>query len=424
MSVSNLSRSALSSALFASMLIANFATFSPSAQAANKKAKAQQDAERRVAEIAAELPNEIASTFESTLPCELRAPEKKKGEYKFKEIAPKSKIPLFQSREIAEMEIDTDFEKLRFLQKGNGTTPGVVRYSLKNGKQVSLPIEISVRGNSKRNICKDFRPLMLHFKKEDTKGTVFEHIGNHVKLATHCSDKGSHDITEANSQIVVRESAAYQILEDNGFLGYKTRLAKMTYKGPDGQPVADGIGFFLEPDGKMAERWGYKHDKSPEAFEKIPVSGRQNFFLGKLLVGAHDHSDGHNTVAIAKQGQSNTLAFYDLDMSEMANPGYNFSWRNTITIDPRVYITDMKQFIEKYPDGPEAGKAFLERALARKEHTMGIVDKLPIQTKDFIKGRLNVWYGAIENVLHNGPVPAAYTVKKEDEIKAGTYGQW
>jgi hypothetical protein len=213
-------------------------------------------------------------------------------------------------------------------------------------------------------------------------------------------------------------------LEDNGFLGYKTRLAKMTYKDPDGKRVADGIGFFLEPDGKMAERWGFKHDRDPDAFANIHEPGRQNFYLAKQLAGSNDHGDGHNTVAIAKNGQSNTLAFYDLDMSQMANPGMHLLINDRITFEPASDIEVMKDFIKNHPEGPDAAKAFLERALARKEHTMSIVDNLPIQAKDSIQERLKVWYGAIENVLHGSPAPKAYTLKKDPKIQAGTYGNW
>jgi hypothetical protein len=384
-----------------------------------KPAKANQDPDRKVAEMAADLPIEIASTFESTLPCELR-PQKKENEKEFEEIAPRSRIPLFQSREIADMEIDADFNKLSTLQKGKDTTPGKIRYRLKNGNEVTVPVEIGIRSNSKQFICKNFKPLKLHFKKEDTKGTIFEHIGEHVKLATHCSGPGSHKITEANSQIVVREAAAYEILEDNGILGYKTRLAKMTYKDTNGQPVADGIGFFLEPDGKMAERWGYKHEKGLAA-SNAPKSGQQHFKLGMRLVGGSDHSDYHNTTALSKDGKLAMETFYDFDMSLIANPSWQLKRELYSTIKPTDDIAVMSHFIENYPGGPDAGKEFLERALSRKEHTMSIVDKLPIESKSSIKDRLKVWYDSMDKVLHNGPMPEAVPVT--NEVGLGAYGE-
>jgi hypothetical protein len=405
---------AQSGALFGALLLTSMSSVYA------KDMQARAGANRKVAELAANLQGEIASTFESTVPCDLR-PQKKENEKEFEEIAPKSKIPLFQSREIADMEMDADFNRIHATPKGAGLTPGKIRYRLKNGKEVSVPVEIGVRSHSKQMICDKFQPLKLHFKKEDTKGTIFEHIGEHVKLATHCSGPGSHKITEDHSQIVVRESAAYQILEDNGIVGYKTRLVNMTYKDQNGKPVADGIGFFLEPDGKMAERWGYKHDKQ-RGGSNAPESGQQHFRLGMRLVGGSDHWDYHNTTALSKDGKLAMETFYDLDMSLIANPSWQQRHGRNITIRPVDDIATMMHFIDMYPEGPDAGKAFLERALARKEHTMSIVDQLPIETKTNIKERLKVWYGAIDNVLHNAPIPQAVPVNKE--VGLGNYGRF
>jgi hypothetical protein len=382
-------------------------------------APANPDADRQVAEMAVDLQNEISNTFESTLPCDLRPPMQKKAQKEIEDITPKSKIPLFQSREIADMEFDADFKKVMAGTKEDAAISGTIRYRLKNGKEVSVPVAINVRGHSKQSICKDFKPLMLHFKKEDTQGTVFEHIGDHVKLATHCSGMGSHKITEANSQLVVRESAAYQILEDNGLLGYKTRLAHMKYRDNNGNPVAEGISFFLEPDSKMAERWGYKKSKDGDDFNKIQRPGRVDYLLGSELVGAIDQWAGHNTTALLKEGQPAAMALYDLDMSLLTNPSLYLRWNENKLTTPQNDIQALQDFIQFHPDGAEAAKAFLDRALSRKEHTMSIVDQLPIQQTKFIKDRLEMWYGAIQSVIQGKPAPAPLQVPRN--IPEGTY---
>jgi hypothetical protein len=422
----NRTRANLSTALSVALLL----SLSPSAIAKNKHGKAElsPDADIQAAVMAARLQDQIAGNVETTAPCAtaMGAEEKPKREphQENDEIAPQSKIPLFQSREIAEMEIDADFRKIMKAQKKSDPTPGTIHYRLKNGKQVSLPVQINIRGNSKQTICKTFKPLMLHFKKEDTNGTVFEHIGDHVKLATHCSGMGSHDVNDPNNQLVIRESATYQILEDNGLVGFKTRLAKMTYKDPTGKTVADGMSFFLEPEGKMAERWGYKKVKTPKDFLSVPSQGHQDFLLGKQLVGGNDHYEkmaGHNVIALSKFEKPSKLAFYDLDMSLMANP--NYGWMRMMDpISPRTDIEAMKKFINNNPEGPEVGKAVLERALSRKDHTMAIIDQLPIQYKQTMKDRLEMWYGAIEHVTHGGRVPAALMIN--ENVPIGNYGDW
>jgi hypothetical protein len=408
--------------------VALLLSLSPSAIAKNKhhKAELSPDADIQAAEMTVGLQDQIADNVESTAPCAtgMGAEEKPKKEPKQKppqengEIAPRSKIPLFQSREIADMEIDADFKKVMAEKKGLDTTPGKIRYRSKDGKQVSLPVEIGIRGHSKQEICEDFKPLVIHFKKEDTKGTVFEHIGDHVKLATHCSGMGSHGINEPNNQFVVREAATYQILEDNGFLSYKTRLAKMKYRDANGKPVASGMAFFLEPDGKMARRWGYKHTTN---FDPIPDRGRADFLLGSQLVGAADHREGHNTTALKKDDEPVAMAFYDFDMTLLTNPTFYSKRKGQDRLRASEDIQAMNSFIQTYKDGPEAGKQFLKRALSRKEHTMNIVDKLPIKEKKFLKNRLELWYGAIENVTRGGREPATITIPQD--MPQGTYSR-
>jgi hypothetical protein len=53
---------------------------------------------------------------------------------------------------------------------------------------------------------------------------------------------------------------------------------------------------------------------------------------------------------------------------------------------------------------------------------MAIIDQLPIQYKQTMKDRLEMWYGAIEHVTHGGRVPAALMIN--ENVPIGNYGDW
>jgi hypothetical protein len=338
---------------------------------------------------------------------------------------PASKIPLFQSQDIIEMEMTSDFAAVNKGDKNGQKWPATITYKNGKGKTESVSVQIDTRGNSKRTICADFKPIRVHFDgdKDKYKSTLFAHAGKDMKLATHCSGPGSHPVDDVHNQLVIREYATYRILEEAGIPGFKARLVHMNYKDNRGNKYADGYAFFLEPNGKMAERWGFEHgDRKPAAQNEAGKKAKlvpndtvnmASFNLGLGLVGGIDHK-GNNTVSMRKDGREVGKVFYDLDMSMLANPKFYSFWTGKEIHEPQEDESQIQRFYENYPQRKAAARKFLENALAGREETLQMIDSLPLKEKTFMKARLEEWYSSIEHVINGAPSVRSVAIPQID----------
>src|SRR5262245_35046220 len=98
------------------------------------------------------------------------------------------KRALFQSYEPLVLTLEANFGVVTKDRDPESTKkyPGVLKTADASGRAVDIPVELSARGNLRRNRC-DFLPLRVTFSKPETKGTPFEMRGTGLKLVTHCS---------------------------------------------------------------------------------------------------------------------------------------------------------------------------------------------------------------------------------------------
>ena len=96
--------------------------------------------------------------------------------------------------DIVRLTIESDFTTLIDNRNKDLKQAALLSGALKPGVFRAYPIEISVRGNTRKNLC-SFPPLRLHFEKE-----LLEKEGladfNKYKLVTHCMD---------NTELVLKE---------------------------------------------------------------------------------------------------------------------------------------------------------------------------------------------------------------------------
>lgn len=127
---------------------------------------------------------------------------------------------LFVSDEILDIELKADFSAI---QDERTDTPryhdGVLFYKEPNGRSVKLPVRVMARGDFrlKPENCK-FPPLMLNFKKEEVRNTLFE---NHdkLKLVTPCRLE----------RYVAEEYLVYKMYNLITDRSMKVRLARIAY---------------------------------------------------------------------------------------------------------------------------------------------------------------------------------------------------
>jgi hypothetical protein len=365
----------------------------------------------------------IKSTLEISYPCGTPEADQKYID----RIAPASKIPLFQSYEVVDMEMKGDFSTINQLPARAKGLPGSISYRDRNGKTVTVPVSLTTRGHSKQRICSSFKPLQIQFDQDKAtyKSTLFQHVGKNMKMATHCAGLGDHPVSDVNNQLVIREYANYRILEELGFKEFKARLVRMNYKDQKDKPIANGYAFFLEPSSKMAERWGYESGKKKAIDRHGEAFYMASYNLGRALVGLTDQWIGHNAFILAKDRKPAGAAFWDLDMTGLTNPwlaSQRVAWGAKAAAFPPSGETDLasiKLFVSNYPEGKKAAEEFLDQMVARRDRVRAVINSLPIDKKDFFLQRLDTWFGAINHYRNGAPLPGQLQIPTD--VPKGNY---
>lgn len=159
---------------------------------------------------------------------------------------------LFSSDDILSITITTDLNTLlKDRADEREYHPATISYPGTEGKEVSIPLRIRVRGNFRRQKgnC-DFPPLLLNFDTL-TQNTLFEGQ-NKLKLVTHCqSKKQIYDQYVVSEYLIYR---MYNVLTDSSF---RVRLVKVTYNDSEGKSdPLEKFGFFIEDEDQVAARMG------------------------------------------------------------------------------------------------------------------------------------------------------------------------
>ncbi len=229
---------------------------------------------------------------------------------------------LFDSEEVLELTLTTD---LKAVKKDIGEKrdwhPATISYQNEEGETLALDLKVKTRGNSRRskNMC-DFPPLRLNFKRDSTKGSVFEGQ-NKLKLVAHCQDKG-----EDYKEYVIREHLvykAYRLLTDKGF---RVRLLKMTYVDSGNKDkVLERYGFIIESEKFLAARMGGKMLKN----KKIHAENTDRTMVDRVsifqyMIGNLDWSvkENHNMKMCYVAGASPYCIPYDFDLTGIVNTEY------------------------------------------------------------------------------------------------------
>ncbi|MGB1241647.1 MAG: hypothetical protein ACPG49_03945 [Chitinophagales bacterium] len=229
---------------------------------------------------------------------------------------------LFDSEEILELTLTADLKAVKKdIGEKRESHPATITYQNEEGKTIALDLKVKTRGNSRRskNMC-DFPPLRLDFKRDSTRGSLFEGQ-NKLKLVAHCQDKG-----EDYKEYVIREHLvykAYRLLTDKGF---RVRLLKMTYvDSGDKDNVLERYGFIIESEKFLAARLGGKMLKN----KKIHAENTDRTMVDRVsifqyMIGNLDWSvkENHNMKMCYVAGASPYCVPYDFDLTGIVNTEY------------------------------------------------------------------------------------------------------
>ncbi|MBS0001314.1 MAG: hypothetical protein KFF73_20180 [Cyclobacteriaceae bacterium] len=129
--------------------------------------------------------------------------------------------------------------------------PAVLNLIDSAGGDKSFEIKVRARGISRRNFdfC-NFPPLLLNFKKKETRETVFEGQ-NKLKLVTFCKDMNSFE------EYVLKEYLVYKIFNILTDTSLQARLVRINYINQEKDKlITERFGFLIEDIDHLADRLG------------------------------------------------------------------------------------------------------------------------------------------------------------------------
>ena len=225
---------------------------------------------------------------------------------------------LFQSDAVISMELRCDFAAI---ENDRSEDPsyheGELSYLKENGDTVKLSVRIKVRGNFRKDPinCK-FPPLLVNFKKDEVKNTLFDDQ-NKLKLVTPCQLE----------EDVLEEYLIYKMYNLVTEVSHQVRLVKILYydTGRD-KKVFEKYSFFIEDEDHVAKRnGGFIRDKFITLLD-LNQDNVKKMTVFQYLIGNKDwyETTRHNIVIIQPDDTTQvpyTLP-YDFDFSAFINADY------------------------------------------------------------------------------------------------------
>ena len=245
----------------------------------------------------------------------------------FSHAAEKVKPPkLFSQFSEMQVTLAGPWDTIRRNKKKDDRYPVQLSYTGADGAQHTIDAEVSLRGITRRRICR-FPPLKLHFDKKKLKGTEFR--GNKsLKLVTYCDTGSKYE------QYYIKEFLTYRIYNLITEYSFRARPMIIDYKDSKRDDSITRFGFLIEDVDDLAKRNDMEELSIPSApYRKLdPVTTSQlslfQFMIGNLdwaaTSGPKDGSCCHNSRLIGAGNDINPKYSvpYDFDSSGLVNAHY------------------------------------------------------------------------------------------------------
>jgi len=245
--------------------------------------------------------------------------------------------PLFSagSNDVMELELQADWSKINdpslnsLTTKHLSTSSGTLRYVNSNGTTVSLNVTVNGRGKSRFDFCA-FRPLKIDFGSTQS-GNIFAGHKK-VKLVTHC---GNHPVNswilggspEVQRNRLLSEYYFYEVLEQLDTSALSTRLARITYKNPDGSVHLTEYAFWREREDDACQRCGWEDESDDNDIPGLSPDSKSVFQtdMVEYFVYNNDYAatQGHNAIVCEDNANNGFYIPYDWDLTGVVRPEYS-----------------------------------------------------------------------------------------------------
>ena len=233
---------------------------------------------------------------------------------------------LFQGSEALRVSLSGPFTTIMKERSKDEYLPGAIAYTEIDGTGVALDLEIRTRGHFRHQVC-DYPPVLLNFKKHQTRGTLFDKQ-NKLKLVIPCKYYANYE------QIILREYLAYRILNTVTDMSFRVRLLQVSFENTEKDKEADvRYAFLIEHKNRLAQRYGMKDLKIGRTAvadiqpDRLNLTSIFEFLIGNTdfspIAGAPDNECCHNYVLFRKEDADPIFAIpYDFDQSGFVNAPY------------------------------------------------------------------------------------------------------
>jgi hypothetical protein len=231
-------------------------------------------------------------------------------------------LPLFSATEPFAFTLVADFKTINKDRKPESRTryPGELRVAGEGGGQVTLPVQLSARGHSRRNprTC-DYVPLRIEFPKKGAGKTPFARQ-EALKLVVQCAKGGDFE------QYLLREYLAYRLSNLITHKSFRARLATVTYVDQvTGKPAGTRHAMLIEDEGDVARRLEGRVVNLPRMlFKDVDTDTLMPMMIFEYMIGNTDFSIYalHNVKLVQRPDKSLHPVAYDFDFSGLVHTPY------------------------------------------------------------------------------------------------------
>ena len=245
-----------------------------------------------------------------------------------------AEAPLFASDTVMKLTIPLDFSELCRPRETEGCefAPAALIYRDATGRNLSMPIEVKIRGGWRSLSRNCSVPLLwVRFDEEATVGTPFEGQSL-LPLTTHCGKGVSVEALSRGTslsdyeQFLLREFLALRIYTQLTDHSLRTRLVRIAYSEPGRLGRADlHFAFFTEHFDSMAKRTDSERlERGSFEADRLDAQSAARVALFQFMIGNTDWSIvRERNMVLLRNGAGQQLPVpYDFDMSGLVDADY------------------------------------------------------------------------------------------------------
>lgn len=254
--------------------------------------------------------------------------------------------------------------------------PGVL--TVVGAQSETLPVELSVRGITRRriDIC-PFPALRVQFTKKPAATSIFKGQ-NGLKLVTHCRP------AENYQQHTLLEYTAYRLYNALTPESFDVRLATIDYVAEDGHAITTRVGFFVEDIDDVADRNEQKRLRNVNhvLVRQIEPAAAARDALFEYMIGNLDWAMQasptgadccHNGRLVGTKGKTTELVPvpYDFDFSGLVDAPY-------AAPPPSIKVSSVR--VRRYRgfcQHNEQAQAVAADMFARRASVLAVLDQTP-----------------------------------------------